>query len=330
MTPRSRPWTVAFLFLAASPAAAETRTFDLVTYTAPDGWKVAETDRGLVSVSRTTPAGYCMVNIYGSTPAVGDLDACFASEWKAVVLRTIDSTGDGDATPAATQGNVGNTRAAMGGTPATIKGAPAIALLMVLDAGASVVSIVTLASNMETFQGCSAEVQKLLGSVSVRRVAAPPPSAPPSGDAKPLVVPRPSRALTVADLAGEWKHEDRFSTTYVDRHTGAYAGSEHLAYRDTWTITAKGSITSDFFGIKNGKKILEKTTGTLSLSANIIDVKMGAGPKYIVRGWLETPAFTVMKIVGPFYDEVPADHLGDSEKGSNLSATWVRRKPAPK
>src|SRR5688572_14693699 len=72
---RSSFWTAAVLAgLVAQPAGAEPsqRTFDILTYTAPDGWKVnEETARGLVSISRATSTFYCMTTIYASTPAVG-------------------------------------------------------------------------------------------------------------------------------------------------------------------------------------------------------------------------------------------------------------------
>jgi hypothetical protein len=312
--------SIFILALLAGPAAAAPRTFDLVTYTTPDGWNVDESRRDLVSLSHATTTSYCMVSIYAGTPAVGDLEACFAAEWKGVMLRTIDEV----AAPAVTQGTVGNTRAALGGTPATIKGAPAVAMLTVLDAGASVVSIVTLASSMPAFEGCNPDLQRLLGGLTVRRV-----DAAPAGDGK-LVVPRPTRALTLADLAGEWKHEDRISTTYVDRNTGAYAGSDNLAFREGWTITSKGAVTSDFFAIRNGKKILEKTAGTIAVLPNaILEVRVGSPAQYVIRGWLETPGLTVLKIVGPFYlpEGVTPEHLGDTDKGSNLSQYWIRKKP---
>lgn len=340
---QSSIWTGAVLaVLAAQSAGAEParRTFDLVTYTASDDWKVVEeTARGFVSMSRLRTDSYCLVIIYAGAPASGDLDASFAAEWRSVLLRTIDEV---DA-PTPTQGVIGNTRAASGGTAATVKGAPAAAILMVLDAGASVVPLVAMASSMEAFEGCNEDLQGVLSSVVVKRVEAPTqPAGPAPGSGDKLVIPLPARPLTLADLAGEWKKEDRISTSYVNRDTGAHAGTDRLAFRETWTITAQGVITSDFFAIRNGQKEINKTVGSIRASASgVLDVKIGSTAQYVVRGWLEGPAFTVLKIVGPFPGGAPADVINDPTcrpehpaytewcKGANLNQYWVRRAKSP-
>jgi hypothetical protein len=50
----------------------------------------------------------------------------------------------------------------------------------------------------------------------------------------------------------------------------------------------------------------------------------------VIRGWLEGPEMTVLKICGPFYGEVPADVLarpepGKPEQGFNLNQYWIRK-----
>ncbi len=318
------PLVVLGLLLHGPFAAAGPRTFDRLTYTAPEGWSVEETNRGHVQLSRTGPDSYCLVAIYASTPATGDLAASFASEWQGVALRTIDAV----AAPAATLSDLGNTRAAMGAAQSTIKGSPAVAILVVLDAGSQVVSVLIVTPSMEAFSAYEADVKGLLAGLAVTRAETGAPAPPPQEEGGRLVIPPPTRPITVADLAGEWKHEDRISTTYVDRYSGSYAGSDHLAFRDTWTITAKGGITSDFFAIRNGKKLVEKTHGTIGAAGHVIDVRMGSPAKYVVRGWLDLPAMTILKICGPFYGgEVPRDVLENPEKGGNLNQTWVRHKP---
>jgi hypothetical protein len=295
--------------------AAPQRTFDRVTYTAPDGWKVEETNRGFVSVSRAGSAHYCLIAIYEARPAGADLEASFAAAWDGVALLTLDS---GVAAPTSTRGDVGGGRAALGATAATIKGSPAAAILIVLDAGPSVVPILILSPTTETFAAYEADVKQLLASLVVQR-------APKNGGGGGLAVPPPARALTVADLAGEWKKEDRVSTLYVDRDTGAHAGHDSLAFRDTWTIGKTGSMTIDFFAVRNGKKIVDKQVGAVRIStAGVIDISIGAAPKYLVRGWLEMPGMTVLRIVGPFYGEVPADVLASPTKGANMNQDYVR------
>ncbi len=328
---RSLFWFTAILAgLAAlsTHAGGEARTFDRVTYIAPEGWKVEETGRGFVSISRLGADSYCLVAIYGSQPASGDLAASFVAEWKNVALQTIDPM----VAPAYTIGDIGNTRAAMGGALATIKGESAAAMLIVFDAGANVVPIVILSSSMEAFAADDAALKSMLGSLVVRTVDAAAPQPGPGANSDKLVIPPPPRPLTLADLAGEWQHEDRISTTYVDRQTGAYTGSDNLAFRDTWTITAQGAITSHFFAIRNGKKFVDENTGVIKVSAGrILAITIGAAPQYVVRGWLELPSMTVLKITGPFYNgEIPQNVLDNPEHGANLDQHYIRKvKPPP-
>ena len=323
MHPRSLLWTALLLAGLVAPragAAPPARTLDRVTYTAPGRWKVDESVPGQVSISRIGGDTYCLVAIYASMPASADLEASFAAAWQNVALRTVAPV----AAPTPTQGNVGNARAALGGAASTIQGRPVAAIQIVLDAGASVVPILILTPSTEAFEAYSSEVQAMLGSLVVSRADATPPAAPPPSGK--FEVPPLTRAITMADLVGEWKHEDGIMTRYVDRNTGAYAGFDSIAFRETWTINAKGVVASDFFAIKNGRKIIEKTTGSIRVSAGrILEVKVGSPAKFVVRGWLEGPEMTVLKICGPFYGEVPADILAKQEQGSNLNQYWVRK-----
>ena len=143
-----------------------------------------------------------------------------------------------------------------------------------------------------------------------------------------LVIPAPTRTIVIADLAGEWGHDDGISTTYVDRTTGAYVGTDSLRFTEKWLITAKGAISLDFFGIQNGRKIVEKSAGVVTLSADrILVIRMSNEQRYLLRGWLETPAMTVMKINGPWYaDGIPADIISNPAQGVNLDKTWARLK----
>jgi hypothetical protein len=324
MHPRSLIWTsVVVIWAGLAPpradAAPPARTLDRVTYTAPERWKVDESTPGQVSISRIAGDSYCLVAIFASMPASASLEASFAAAWQNVALRTVAPV----AAPVPTQGNVGNARAALGGAASTAGGKPVAAILIVIDAGASVVPILILTPSTEAFDAYSSDVQAMLGGLVVSRAdnKAPPPP-PASGNP---VVPPPTRPITMADLAGEWKHEDGIMTRYVDRNTGAYAGFDSIAFRETWTINAKGVVTSDFFAIKNGRKIIEKTAGTMRIAGSILDVKIGSPAKFVVRGWLEGPEMTVLKICGPFYGEVPADVLAKPEQGSNLNQYWIRK-----
>jgi hypothetical protein len=105
-----------------------------------------------------------------------------------------------------------------------------------------------------------------------------------------------------------------------------YAGTDSLHFTDTWVITAGGRISRDFFGLDNGKKIADTSTGVVSFSATgLLIIKFTGERWYVLRGWLDAPAMTVMKLNGPWPDaNIPANILSNPEQGWNLDQTWVR------
>lgn len=307
--------------------SASVRTLDLVTFTAPAGWTVEERGGGIgkhVVLTRSSTSSYCMIVIYSSTPAVGDLAASFAAEWKSVVLETIDAV----PAPMPAISTVGETRVAVGGATSTTGGQPVVSLLVLLDAGSRVVSMLVLSPTIAAFDAYKAEVDATLAGLVVQRIGEPP-QAPVISDGGRLVVPAPSRTIVVADLAGEWGRNDGINTTYVDRYTGAYAGTDSIHFTEKWVITSNGTISLDFFGIQNGKRIAEKSSGVATLAAGILAIKMTNEQRYVLRGWLESPDMTVMRLNGPWYDSIPADILSNPEQGTNLDKNWVRLGPRP-
>ncbi len=144
-----------------------------------------------------------------------------------------------------------------------------------------------------------------------------------------LIIPQPRSPLTVADLAGEWGQESGLiTTTYVDRSDGSYAGSDHLAFRSKMSITSSGEYKNDFFAVRNGKKEIDNTTGTIRVVGSTIFIKETGLTKYVVRGWLELPNMTILTICGPWFDdqEIPSEIFTNPEQGANLNKNWVRIK----
>lgn len=315
---------ISLLSIAVASEAPTTRVLDLVSFMPPPGWNVEEKGGGIgqhVVMSRTSTASYCMVAIYAGTASSADLNASFAAEWKSVALQSIDPT----PAPTPERRTVGDAQAAIGGATSTIKGQPVLAMLVVLDAGTSVVSMLILTPTIEAFDAYNAEVQALFASIAVRRVALSVAPATPGGS--PLVIPPLTRKYVIADLAGEWGRNDGINTTYVDRYSGAYAGTDSLHFSEKWVITTQGKISLDFFGIRNGKKIVENSTGVVTLSeAGILVITMTNEQRYVLRGWLDAPNMTVMTLNGPWYETIPPEILSNLQQGGNLDKKWVRLK----
>lgn len=244
--------------------------------------------------------------------------------WKAAALETIDAVDS----PEPTTRNLGNARAAVGSATLT---SGIWAMLIVFDAGASVLPMLVLTPTEDAFEAYEAEVERMLSGLVVKRVERTEDAPAGVVAAEPQTaggIPTPTRTITVADLAGEWGYNSGITTTrYVDRYTGTYAGSESLHFTTKWTITKQGGIFLDFFGIQNGKKISEKSAGTVTLAGGVLVIKMSNTQRYVLRGWLETPEMTIMTLNGPWYDDpIPENIFTNPEQGRNLDENWVRKK----
>ena len=159
---RSFLWIiVAIGCLCVDAVGAAARTLDLVTFTPPPGWTVEERAGGIgkhVVMSRSSATSYCMIALYSSTTGSSTLEASFAAEWKSVALQTIDPV----PAPTPTIRTVGNTRAAVGVATSKAQGQPVMGLLIVLDAGSSVVSMLVLSPSTAAFDAYNTEVQAML------------------------------------------------------------------------------------------------------------------------------------------------------------------------
>ena len=292
-------------------ATADVRTLDVATFTVPPGWHVETRGSGdaqAIVVSKASADTYCMAVVYASTPAGTSLEASFASEWTRVALQTLDPV----ATPRPVISQVGSLRVAAGAAASTNQGQPIVGLLLVVDAGPRVVSLLILSPSFGSLEPYRAEVDTILGTLTIR--------APASS---------PQRHLSVADLAGDWGRNDGINTRYVDRATGAYAGTDSIHFTEQWKIGAGGTIALDFWGIQNGRRIAEKSSGTVTLtSGGILVIRMTNEQRYVLRGWEEAPDMTVMTLNGPWYDSIPPEILSNPAQGANLDQRWVRLRHA--
>jgi hypothetical protein len=290
----------------------DVRTLDLATFTVPPGWHVETRGSGggqHIVVSKAAAGSYCMAVVYASAPAGNSLEASFASEWARVALQTLDAV----ATPRPAISHVGALRVALGAAASTAQGQPIVGLLIVADAGARVVPVLILSPSFASLEPYRAEVDTILGTLVVQGQPAPAP---------------PRRTVSIADLAGAWGRNDGINTRLVDRTTGAYAGTDSIHFTEHWEIGAGGTIALDFFGIHNGRRIAEKSSGTVTLSSDgILLIRMTNEQRYVLRGWEEAPDMTVMTLNGPWYDAVPPDILANPSQGWNLDQRWVRLRP---
>jgi hypothetical protein len=122
----------------------------------------------------------------------------------------------------------------------------------------------------------------------------------------------------------------RIATTYVDRSTGVYVGTDSLHFTNKWTFDSSGRAANDFFEVRNGKKFSDNTTGRITIEGRLLSIRQKNTAKYVIRGCLELPNMTILKIAGPWFDdqEIPERVLNDFGPDSRfiLTTKWVRTK----
>ncbi len=317
---------VAALASAAKPA----HTFDVVTYTPPDGFAVDESQKDHVLISKMAAKTYCLIGIYESTPASVDLDASFAAEWSNVVTHTIDPV---DA-PKPNHTDVGKAHAAVGSATSTASGRPVFGQLTTIDAGTRVVSILALAPTSTEFERCSPHLATLLKSLVIKRVEAGSGSAPASDAVEIDNLPAPAHPLTLDDVVGDWKRGVDATTHLAEIKAGAYTGFDAMVANQKWSISGKGVVDTEFRGTNatGTKPVIEKHTALFSVTDDgeiSIQFKRGEGTEehYLIRGWLVTRDLTVLQVDGPYgKGGIPDDVRKHPSAVTN--EYWLRKTPA--
>ena len=87
-----------FLFICCSVAAisfAQKETFDLFTYTPPQGWD-KDVDENFVSylISDNKTKSWCRINLTKSTISKGSIEDDFESEWQELIVKNYHPTGN--------------------------------------------------------------------------------------------------------------------------------------------------------------------------------------------------------------------------------------------
>lgn len=306
---------------AAAAVFGQTEKLGIVQYKAPAGWTKTSKVENVLAYSTVNQAtgGFCIITLYGATPGTGNAQSDFKREWKNLVTDVLGAPAD----PKTEVQSADGWTITAGGAAVDFQGTKAAAFLTVLSGDNRTISVLGLFNHESYLPALTAFVSGL----DIDKTVTAPVAALPTQDGK-VIIPMPARQLTVADLIGEWGETAGFSTTYVDRYTGAYAGTDSLHYRSTMKIGRGGAYTNDFFAIQNGKKIIDKTSGTVTIVGRVLSVKEGNTAKYVIRGWLELPGMTVLKVCGPWYNDsvIPEEIFTNPDQGANLNKNWIRKK----
>ena len=317
--------------LVPQAAFCQTQKLGIVKYTPPPGWTKTQKQANVIAFStmNQTTGAFCIITLYGAAPGTGNPQSDFTREWNNLVVQNMKAEANPPTETAAEDGWT----AIGGGAAVDVQGTKGIAFLTVISGFGKTVSVL----GVTTDQSYLPQFQAFITGIEMDKTVAPAnktPAANPltlDSDGN-LVIPQPTRQLTIADLVGEWgDNPGRIATTYVDRSTGSYVGTDSLHFTSKWTIDSNGGYTNDFFEVRNGKKLSDVTTGTITIIGRLISIKHGRSTaKYVARGWLELPTMTILKVAGPWYDdqEIPERIFTDFSEDSRfiLTAKWVRKK----
>lgn len=318
-----------FVMLAVSDSFGQTESLGAIKYTPPTGWAKAAKEYAVVFSQIDQKAGnFCFITLYGAGASGGTPSQDFEREWK---TRVVEPWG-GEASPKTETDKVDGWTVIAAGTKVDFQGTKAFAFLNVLSGFGKTVTVLAILNDDSYLPPFQAFVESM--DVDKSTVAAASNGTPANNsplqydDFGRLLIPLPTRQLTLADLAGQWGESESINTRYVDRYSGTYAGADSLTYKSKMTFTAQGGYYDDFYAIQNGKMIKEKAAGAIAINGRILVIKDSNLRKWVIRGWLELPNMTIMEVCGPWYndDVIPPEIFTNPVQGANLNKKWVRKR----
>jgi hypothetical protein len=319
--------SIVSLFISQA-VVAQTEKLGLVQYTPPKGWVKSAKEHAVVFSEIDQAAGrFCFITLYAAGSSTGNPQSDFAREWNERVVKPWG----GEASPKTQTIPEDGWTTVAAGAPIDFNGNPAFALLTVVSGFGKTVSVLGIWNDNSYLAPLTAFLEKMDIDKTEIAKANPAPTAAPAlqyDDYGHLIIPPPTRQLTLADLAGQWGESEGINVRYVDRYSGTYAGADSLHYKIKMTFTAEGGYFDDFYAIQNGRMIKEKAVGTVAVKGRVLVIKDTNLRKYVIRGWLELQNMTIMEVCGPWYndDVIPDEIFTNPLQGANLNKKWARKK----
>lgn len=323
--------TFAIWILVPQTALCQTEKLGIVRYTPPSGMTKLPKENVVVFSEMNQATGkYCIISLYGATPGTGSAQSDFTREWNNLAVKTLQA----EANPTTDKSEADGWTVFAGGAPVKSEVGTGLAFLTVISGFGKTVSILAV-FNDTSYVG---RVDAFIKGIDLDKTVAPSTiataatavAAPTLDQWGNLFIPPPTRQLTIADLVGNWgDNPGRISTQYVFRDSGSHAGTDSLHFTSKWTIDGDGRYVNDFFEVRNGKKLSDRTTGSITIAGLVISIKREKSTaRYVVRGWLELPDITILKVAGPWYDgnEIPERTFTDPPDSYMLTSKWVRTK----
>jgi hypothetical protein len=278
-------WFVLFLLAASLFLAAQTQTFDAVSFTPPGGWK-ADQDRDHITFTIIDNAAgtYVMLAVYNSAPGSGDAEKDFLSEWKDVVEKSFSA----GSTPRSTAGQsrTGLKFREGGAQVKQRNGDLSYVQLMVFPAEKRRFSVLLVATNQKALEARQAVTQSFLDSMKLVPQTALSPKLAPTSEPGTSAAPHSGKGLSgvwmgFRQLYGSYTPSPRWYTFYDDGQVfediprEGYLGFSRAAsqadphqhdYWGTYSFAnGSGAITKP--GVRYPEKLLSEGAGRLKLDS---------------------------------------------------------------
>jgi hypothetical protein len=220
-------------------AFSQTERFGIIHYTPPKGWTKTANDSVVAFSTRNQATGnYCIITVYSATPAGGNPQSEFASEWNQRVVKPLQA----EANPKTdTQSAEGWTIVA-GGASIEFQGSKGFALLTVFSGFGKTVSILGVLND----QAYLGQLAAFISGIELDKPAADNP-APRRQESPPPPPAAQSTAMHVAALVKEFEtNEVRANQTWVGKRVRVYGTVNNIEVRNDGIIilTFKSSVTT--------------------------------------------------------------------------------------
>lgn len=168
----------AFMALALAPAASpQATTFDIATFTPPNGWQRSD-QTGLVQLQAVRTANgrtsYCQIYLFASHSGSSDAAQNFAAEWGRLIAQPF---GVARVPQTETKASPDGWTAVSGGANAVQRGIPVTAILFTVTGHDRVMSVVIDASSQEFMP----DIRNFMSSLAFHAQSPAPDQAPPPG-----------------------------------------------------------------------------------------------------------------------------------------------------
>lgn len=274
-----------FFLLIPLAVFCQVETFEGIQYAAPKDWARTPKQGAIVftDVNKATNA-FCILTVYGERPGLGDPKLDFAAKWSEWAVKPLGAESnpqnDSQKTPDGWQ-------VVSAASQVEFQGIKSVAILTVISGYGKVAGVLAIFND----QSYLAKVQTFLDTVKMDKTAAPAenlpakteqgvdartndpfPDRPGYEPQKPLSgILKPS--ITIADLVGTWNQGAGSVKTYVDSHTGDYAGTNTTFYGEEYVIHANGTFDYRFAGRSSNYTVKEGASGTIILTGGFIELK---------------------------------------------------------